>query len=198
MYIDFNPIEEKIYQLAKAYLLTIRNDDLHVRNALDFAFKLLETEHGDRGIVIPAIILHDVGWIEVPEDIMSKAFGPAADISLTRIHEEVGVKIAANILEEVGYDGSNASEVLQIIDGHDTRENPLSINDKIVKDADKLTRYSKCLPIFASVLGLSTREYCVYLESLGEHWFFLPSSREMARVELKHWQREIEDGQFSL
>jgi hypothetical protein len=107
------------------------------------------------------------------------------------------VKIAANILEEVGYDGSKASEVLQIIDGHDTRENPLSINDEIVKDADKLTRYSKCLPIFASVLGLSMQEYCLFLESLAERWFFLPASGEMARVELKQWQREIEDGRSS-
>jgi hypothetical protein len=195
MDMDLNTIEEKIYQITQAYLLTIRKDDIHVRNALYFAFKLLETEPGERDIVIPAVILHDVGWSKVPEGIISKAFGPTADLRLTRIHEEAGAIIAANVLREVGYDGAKVSEILQIIDGHDTRDNPLSLNDKIVKDADKLTRYSQCFPVFARVLGLSLQEYAACILTLGERWFFLIPSWEMAKVELKQWRRDIEDSQ---
>jgi|WetSurMetagenome_2_1015567.scaffolds.fasta_scaffold62672_3 hypothetical protein len=192
MNMELNPVEERIFQLAQAYLLTVRRDDIHVRNALYFTFKLLETEPGQRDIVVPAIILHDVGWSEVSEEMMSKAFGPAADLSLTRIHEESGARIAANVLKEVGYDGVKTDEILEIINGHDTREGPLSLNDKIVKDADKLTRYSQCFPVFAGVLGLSLKEYAACLLTLGERWFYLAPSWEMARVELKQWQREIE------
>ena len=188
MYLDLNQTEEEIYRLAKPYLQNIRDGETHVTNALEFAFRLLETEPGERDIVVPAIILHDVGWDQVPEDIMVKAFGPEADMSLTRIHEEIGLKIAANILEKVGYAVSKASEILKIIDGHDTRQEPLSINDKIVKDADKLTRYSNCFLIFAGILGLKAAEYASYLESLAGGWFFLPASKKMARVELKQWQ----------
>jgi HD superfamily phosphodiesterase len=192
MNMELYPIEERIYQLAQVYLLTARKDAIHVRNALHFAFKLLETEPGQRDIVVPAIILHDIGWSEVPEDIISKAFGPSADLSLTRIHEEAGARIAANVLKEVGYDSAKAAEVLKIIDGHDTRESPLSLNDKIVKDADKLTRYSQCFPVFAGVLGLSLKEYAACLLTLGERWFYLTPSWNMARIELKQWQREID------
>jgi len=190
---ELNPVEERIYQLAQAYLLTVRKDDIHVKNALYFAFKLLEIESGQRDIVIPAIILHDVGWSEVSEAIMPKAFGPAADLSLTRIHEEAGARIAANLLNEVGYDSGKSAEILEIIHGHDTRESPLSLNDKIVKDADKLTRYSQCFPFFAGVLGLSLREYAEVLLTLGERWFHLVPSWEMAKAELKQWQCKIEN-----
>ena len=34
-------------------------------------------------------------------------------------------------------------EILRIIGGHDSRKEPISLNDKVVKDADKLSRYSK-------------------------------------------------------
>jgi len=186
-----NPVEKKIYRLAERYLLTVRQDDLHVANALDFAFRLLETASGDRDVVIPALILHDTGWSEIPEDMMARAFGPAADVSLTRAHEQAGARIAAEVLMQVGYNGEKAAEILQIIDGHDTRQVPVSLNDKIIKDSDKLTRYAKCFPVFARVLGLTLPEYASILKSYGEHWFHLPVSREMARTALRdYWQFE--------
>jgi hypothetical protein len=185
---SLNPIEDKIFLLAKPFLRTVRKDEIHVKNALEFAFKLLESEPGERDIVIPAIILHDVGWSSVPEGLMPKAFGPAADISLAKMHERAGAQIAAGILEQVSYDRLKAAKIVRIIDGHDTRDVALSDSDKIVKDADKLTRYSKCFLHFAGVLKLSRREYSSILITRGEHWFFLPVSWEIAKTELAKWQ----------
>ena len=194
---DLNIIEEKIYQLAKPYLAT-RDNDTHTQNALDFVLRLLKTGKGDRRVAVPAIILHDVGWSKVPEDIISMAFGPEADMNITRIHEEEGVKIAANILNNVGYNSSQVAEILQIIDNHDTRENPISINDEIVRDADKLTRYSKCFWFFIGEFGMIPQEALAGLESFIEQWFFLTASKEIAREELKHRQREIEQSHLTL
>ena len=66
------------------------------------AFKLMDREGGDEDIVIPAVILHDVGWIKIPENLQLKAFGPnAKDPKLNRTHEIEGVRLAAEILHEI-------------------------------------------------------------------------------------------------
>lgn len=72
-------IYERIRDLARPYLNT-RKNDIHTEISTDLAQLLLAEEGGDEDIVIPAIILHDVGWKEVPEDIQSKAFGPKASM----------------------------------------------------------------------------------------------------------------------
>jgi len=185
-------IEEKIYLLAKPYLVT-RDNDIHTQIAVDFALRLLEIGKGDRRVVLPAIILHDVGWFRVPEAILPLAFGPKADMSLNRIHEEEGVKIAASILGEVGYDSSQVAEILQIIDGHDTRADAISIDDEVVRDADKLSRYTRSE--FWSMVEKFKRtpeETFRALELLVDRWFFMPVSKEMAREELKQRRQEIE------
>ena len=186
-------IEERIYQLAKPYLAT-RENDAHTQRALDFALRLLKTEKGDRSIVVPAIILHDVGWSQLQEDVMLKAWGPEKDESLTVIHEKEGAKIAAGILRQVGYDSSKVNEILQIIDGHDTRQDAISLNDEIVKDADKLTRYSKSFWFIVESFGYAPLEFYERLKAFSEEWFFLPVSREIAGEELRQRRREIEEG----
>jgi hypothetical protein len=194
-----NAVEERIYQLARPYLTTKHNDkpariahnDAHIRIALDFAFRLLEGGKGDRRVVVPAIILHDVGWNRVPDEILDKAFGPKADMSLLRIHEEEGVKIAKSILAKVGYDSRYANEILQIIDGHDTRAKAISIDDEIVRDADKLSRYSRsAFWLIVEGLGVTPEEICRALELMVEQWFSMSASKEIAREELEQRRRE--------
>ncbi|MCL6639551.1 MAG: phosphohydrolase, partial [Firmicutes bacterium] len=68
-------IHKKIYELARPFLNT-RKNDVHIEISLDYALKLLEAESGDPDVVIPAVILHDLGWWSVPEEMQLKAFGP--------------------------------------------------------------------------------------------------------------------------
>jgi HD superfamily phosphodiesterase len=137
------PAFEKIRQLAKPFLET-RHNDVHTAISTRLAFELLKREGGDEDIVIPAILLHDTGWKQVPEEMHLRAFGPnKTEPQLNRLHEIEGVKIAEEILHKVHYDTFKIKKILEIIDGHDSRQEPVSRNDKIVKDADKLWRYSR-------------------------------------------------------
>ena len=129
------PVFEKIRQLAKPFLDT-RHNDVHTEISTQLAFDLLEREGGDEDIVIPAIILHDTGWKRVPAELHLKAFGPkATKPELNRLHEVEGVKIAKGILQGINYDPAKFERILEIIDGHDSRQKPLALNDMIVKDA---------------------------------------------------------------
>jgi hypothetical protein len=139
------------------------------------------------------MILHDVGWSEVPEEIMSKAYGPKADRRLTRMHEQAGKRIATAILEKIGYDPMKTMEIVQIVEIHDTGGEPLSLNDEIVRDADKLSRFSREEFMARAVeFGLTPQENYDRLERAVESWFFLPESIRMAREELVRRESEID------
>jgi HD superfamily phosphodiesterase len=184
-----NMTEARIFRLAK-HFLAVRNNEVHTRDAIRFALQLLETEETDRDVVIPAVILHDVGYDALSEDLISRAWGPQKEREITRMHEREGARIAADILKKIGYDASKTAEILEIIDGHDTRPVALSNNDRIVKDADKLTRYAKDLESWSPDFFLTAQQAAARLERSVDDWFFLAVSKEIARKELR--QRRIE------
>ena len=175
-----------IQQLAAPYLTT-RQNDIHVAVVLRYARLLLGLEDGLEEIVIPAVLLHDVGWSRVPEDLLLKAFGPRPgyDRNLNRIHEVEGAKIAREILDQVEYDADYIDQITEIIEGHDSRWQVLSINDAIVKDADKLFRYSKeGFYIDCERFALNPAEHLKYLFDIVEEWFFTDPGKKLAREEL--------------
>jgi len=186
-----NRVESPIFRLAKPYLQT-RNNELHTRNAIEFAFRLLKIYGAERAIVIPAMILHDVGWSVVSEEIIEKACRANPDKILLRIHEEESLKVAREILEKIDYDAIRTTEILKIIDGHDTRNEAFSINDQIVQDSDKLTRYAENFRFLAQRFPITPERFALSLERLIDQWFFLPDSKEMARTELTLRRKEMD------
>lgn len=185
----------QIRRLAEPYLDT-RKNDIHTDISTGFVFKLLRREGGGEDTVIPAIILHDVGWKRVPEELQLKIFGPkAVSPELNRMHEVEGVKIAREILEKVNYDKDKTEEILKIIDGHDSRKEAISWNDRVVKDADKLWRYTKeGFYVDISRFGETIEEGIERLTSNLDKWFFTDSAREIAREEIKKRLAESERG----
>lgn len=180
-------IYDAIMEKAKPYLHT-RQNDIHTAVSYEFAQQLLSfyPEEADPGIVLPAVILHDVGWWMVPEEEQLNAFGPNMNNKeLQRLHEVEGARIAGEILRSVDYDAKKIDEIVSTIDGHDTRRTALSLNDAIVKDADKLWRYSPVgLSVDHSRFNMGRQDYIVMVERLIDRWFFTDKAREMARKEI--------------
>jgi len=179
------PIYQKIFERAKPFLC-IRKNLVHTRIVLYYALKLLKSEKGDEGVVIPAIILHDVGWSVIPEHLHLTAFGPnLSHPELTRLHEREGARIAKRILEKLRYPSQKKEEICQIIKGHDSRKRPISWNDRVVKDADKLWRYSrKGMVIDLDRFHIPHRDYLIFLEASIEHWFLTPTGMGLAKKEI--------------
>jgi hypothetical protein len=173
-----------IFELAKPLLAT-RDNELHTRVAYSFALKLLSAEGGDEDVVLPAVILHDVGWKSIPEEDQLKAFGPfRSDRKLSRMHEVEGAKKAREILETVNYDREKAGEIVEIVLGHDSRKEPLSLNDALVKESDRLWRFS------AEALEVDPKRFdilpAIHVEWLGrqiDRWFFTKTGKKLAREE---------------
>ena len=124
-----------------------------------------------------------------------KAFGPkATDPEINRLHEVEGVKIAREILKKLRYDTFKTEKILEIIDGHDSRVKPVSLNDMIVKDADKLWRYTRSgFYIDIERFGEPFEEGLARLRHNLPGWFFTVTAKEVAAEKLSRREKENAD-----
>lgn len=173
---------ERVWRHAVPYL-GVRDNLRHTRYCCHFARTLLALHPEARAeVVMPAIVLHDVGWSTVPEDTLMLAFGPRArHPELLRQHEAEGARIASDILSLCGYPADLITAVTAIVDGHDTHEGARSIEDAIVRDADKLWRYTPFgLETVRGWFGHSAEEQIALLAEWQGRRFFTAAGRTMA------------------
>lgn len=136
------PRDLALWNAARPWL-NVRSNDVHTLIAWRLAGTLLAMRPGaEEAVVLPAIILHDTGWKKMPQEKLALAVGPNAQFpELQRDHELSGVAIGAEILTRLAL-GLDDTAILAIIDGHDTTKAARSPEDAIVKDADKLWRFT--------------------------------------------------------
>ena len=189
---------QDLFQQAEPYL-KMRNDSAHTRIAHGYALLLLEKEGGERNVVEPAIILHDVGWSALkPEDIEA-AYGicttGAKARELNRIHEVQGAIIAEKILTEQGCDTTTIHRIVKIIERHDSGKNPDTTEEKLVKDADKLWRFSKIGYHYELQRQATTHAARhAFLSQKIDTWFFTRTAKKMAEKELQARDKESYKG----
>lgn len=146
-------------------------------------------------IVEPAVILHDVGWSRLKSEGIKVAYGVMASgenaAKLNRIHEVEGAIIAQEILEEIGYDHSLIEKITQIIQRHDSGKNPETIEERIVKDADKLWRFSRVGYYHEMERQQLSHEvrHRFLIKHMG-NWFFTKTARELVETELQNRVKE--------
>lgn len=130
------PEDEALWAEAKPYL-NVRNNDEHTLVAYGVAKALLAAmPEAEADVVLPAILLHDVGWKRIPPDLLLAAIGRnPTRRDLVFEHERHSVVIARDILNRHGV--GRVDEILAIIDGHDTTHEARSLNDAVMKDSDK-------------------------------------------------------------
>ena len=135
---------DEVWRAASPYMRA-RKNDIHIPLSYAFAGKLVEAHpDADADIVLLAILLHDIGWHSIDmTDILDEVFGPNRQRYDVRIlHEKEGARLAGEILRKTGWPEATIAAVCEIIDGHDTRREPLSLNDRLMRDADKLWRFT--------------------------------------------------------
>jgi hypothetical protein len=156
-----HPRDLPLWHSTRPYL-DVRNNDEHTLVAYGVAKMLLaELPEAQESVVLPAILLHDVGWKRVPQELLLEAIGrnPTRP-DLVRAHEVHGVGIARDILERHRPEGVDIAAVLAIIDGHDTTRDARSLEDAVVKDADKGWRTTPHgMAIIRGWYGWSLAEY---------------------------------------
>lgn len=189
---------ETLFREAEPYL-EARGDQVHTRIAHRYARLLMAREGGDPTVVEPAVILHDVGWSAVDPDRIRGAFGVhaegrAAAERINRVHEIEGAVIAARILVSQHYDALRIDRIVRIIERHDSGTHADSLEEKLVKDADKLWRYSK--EGFWKEIerqGVDPVFFHQRLTRRRKGWFMTPSALDMAEEEVHERRKEVRE-----
>ncbi len=159
---------DAVWRRAEPYMRA-RKNDVHVPLSFAWAQRLLEIHpDADPDVVSLGILLHDIGWYSIDmEDIIEKGFGPNMMQSDVRfLHEAEGVRLSRPVLEETGWSEEIILAVAEIIDGHDTRPEARHLNDRLVRDADKLWRFSvPGVAVACDWFRMTPRQYADRLES---------------------------------
>lgn len=135
---------DPVWRAAEPYMRA-RKNDVHIPLSFAWAVRLLDHfPQADRDVCLLAILLHDIGWWAIDmETILAEGFRSEnilqSDVRYR--HEAEGVRLATDVLRNTGWSEAIIAQVCEIIDGHDTRPDPRHLNDRIVRDADKLWRY---------------------------------------------------------
>jgi HD superfamily phosphodiesterase len=178
---------EDVWAAARPYMRARRND-VHVPLSYGYAERLVAAHpQADPDVVLLGILLHDIGWAVVDQDaIYRDAFGPGMMESDVRIaHEREGARLARALLTPLGYSEDVVDDVVEIIDGHDTRTRALSLNDSLVKDADRLWRFCVTgVSVASQWWSMTPAEYVRHLEPQLER-FFTAQAASIARDELE-------------
>jgi HD superfamily phosphodiesterase len=166
-------------------------NDIHLPLTLLFAEFLLDAHpEADPQVTRVAAMLHDAGWARVDESkILSEGFRSdnfmTSDVRVQ--HEIYGCDIAREILPGCGYDDEFIKKVTDIIDGHDTRPESHSIEDSIMRDADRLWRFNPVgLGFSAEWFGKTPQQIRLKLEQDIMPEMITPTGRAMAEAELQH------------
>jgi hypothetical protein len=186
------PEDLPLWQDARPYL-DVRNNDEHTLVAYGVAKALLAAQpEANPDIVLPAILLHDVGWKRIPADLLLAAIGrnPTRP-DLVREHEVQGVDIARGIL--AGHGTAHAEAILAIIDGHDTTREARSLEDAVMKDADKGWRTTPHgMAIIRGWYGWSLAEYIDMVSVVSNPRLLTSPGRAMAEGFTASLRAELE------
>lgn len=177
-----------IFKAAEKYM-RVRKNDVHIPLSYHYALRLLASyPDADADLVAASIILHDIGWYSIDEDdIFKKGFQSEnfMQSDVRYLHESEGVRLSVEVLKGLGYDDTFIEKVGEIIDGHDTRKFAKSLEDKIVRDADKLWRFHVVgVSVAADWFKQTPTQYANRLETDIIPLLDLPESVEMAKTDL--------------
>jgi len=183
---------EELWVRARTYLSSGRWFDVsHTLIVVGFASRLCRELGGDERIVIPAAVLHDIGY---------SAFSSIPDLeklttlpSIPPFSEEVklghlvkGAELAEKTLDELGIDFSE--EIVRIVRHHerpDDSRDALDTNHATVSDADALSRLTDAgIGYLAEIYGLDEVDVLKRLIKVYRNWFLTEEAIKIADEEL--------------
>jgi HD superfamily phosphodiesterase len=193
---DLDPLWRAIVPESRA-----RGNDIHLPISFAYAERLCDAyPDADALVVRVAILLHDTGWARVDESrIISEGFAGdwrKADVRFE--HERHGCDIAREVLPPLGFDDEFVACVTAIIDGHDTRPESRSLEDSLVRDADRLWRFTPAgIALASGWFGLTPAEYVRRLRAEIVPELLTQAAVEMAVAELARSEALLKTEQLS-
>lgn len=129
-----------IYNMALPYLKNGLRKNLisHTKEVIKTMDTLLKHEGGNKQLLIPAAILHDIGWSMVPKKIQLNWRNREDKIRGEELHIEYAKPIIKEILQELSYPVEQVDKIISIVQAHKF-QNPSELEKQLLIDADKMS-----------------------------------------------------------
>jgi len=130
---------QNIWKLAVKYLEKGINKDFvnHTEGVVKAMELILKKEKGNPDILIPAAMLHDVGWAKVSKKYQCTS-NKADRLQGMKNHIEFAPEIIKEILKSLNYNNFQINEIINIVKSHKFK-NPRNLNKRLLIDADQLS-----------------------------------------------------------
>lgn len=160
----------QIWELAKPLLKKgVRKDFiLHTKGVIKAMELIMQREGGDEDILLPAAILHDIGWSKVPLEVQNDFRYEDGQEVGERMHIEELSELAESVLKICGYPAEKSKRIIAISQDH--KKKPDIKEAKLLIDADNLSDAFRKQFYSDSVYYSSTPEEHYYYRK--EHSFF--------------------------
>ena len=166
---------------------------LHVRMVIRAMEEILELEGGDSDILIPAAVLHDVGWSAVPMDLQL-----AEDKELKREagmqHIQKAPPIIRKILSGFGWEKNKIERVVGIVLAHKFTD-PQEKEKQLLIDADNLSdAYKESFWSDLEFYNSTPREAWEYR---SRSQFYTDGARQIFETQMAQRMKEINGEELS-
>jgi hypothetical protein len=159
-----NKVYRDIWELAKPYYKKGRPMDIkHIEWMMKDALHVCKKENIDETILLPVVILHDVGY-GVGRHVYREK-------ELKKEHMEAGAKIAEEILRKINYPEDKIKKIVYYISVHDNwifGENEIYKKDKLLATFTDLDftwmATPKGFPIVRDILKKTNKEMIEFIE----------------------------------
>ncbi len=188
-----NPKHERIWKEVKNRLTGLGKKDyvLHSGMVTRAMREIIKGEGGDPEILIPAAMLHDVGWTKVQSNLLI----PETDEDkkeAERLHLALAPGVVQEILGSIGYEKNVIDRIINIVVSHKSK-NPETKEIECMVDADNLS------DTYRESFYSDTRSYnstpAKTYEFRKKNTFFTGTANKIFRQHLKDRLAEIESGE---
>lgn len=182
---------EKIWELAIPYLRKgIMKDFVsHTKYVVKSMEIIIDGEGGNRNILIPAAILHDVGWSKVDPSLQSND-----ELEKKREGQRQHVAFAGEIIEEIlsktDYSKEDTQKIVEIVMAHKFQD-PKEKEKQMLIDADNLSDTFK-EQFDSDVISYHSTPEQVY-KYRTQNTYYTKTAQEIADREMTNLRKEIEN-----
>lgn len=180
----------EIFKKAKSFLKKGQKKDffIHTKWVVKSAQILLKGQRGDESVLIPAAILHDVGWAKVPAKLQV-ANDKKSQQECLKLHLKYGALIAKAILIDLDYPKDKIKKIISIILAHKFQD-PSDLNKRLLIDADNLSDVFK-QPFYLDVKQYKTTTKQNY-DVRKKNKFYTKTAKAIFAKQMTDRKKEIE------
>jgi HD superfamily phosphodiesterase len=162
---------------------------LHTKYVVKAMEKLVVKEGGESDILIPAAILHDVGWSEVSEKLQLAA-DQKGSLKAQVEHIEKVPMLIRKILGGLNYSEENIGDIVRVVKAHRFVK-PTKLDEKLLIDADTLSDTYK--EVFYSNIESYNTTPEAHLDFRSKNTFYTKTARKIFEKQLMNRLEEIKN-----